>query len=249
MRSSFVTRHSSLFALLLILAARTAVADRDTGELLDWARPKVVLVYVQPGGAPRWGTGFLAERDRVITNEHVVNGARSVTVWANGAPYSAHVAATDATHDLAVLTLPGASLALKPLALAPHSRGQAGDRVMILASRAQFSRGIGRMRVWPVDGSVWGYSYLRWPNGLADYDLRLSAAAIPGDSGSPVLRLRDGAVVGIVRGRTNPDSAGRSDTAWAVPIEAAHALLARTHEPLAVTPMPDHYYLEPLAGR
>jgi S1-C subfamily serine protease len=248
MRASLITRYSSLFTLLLALTPWPAHADRDSGELLDWARPKVVLVYVQPSGAPRWGTGFLAERDRVITNEHVVNGARSVTVWANGAPYPARVAAVDATHDLAVLTLPGASLALKPLALAPDSRGQAGDRVMILASRAQFSRGVGRVRVWPVDGAVWGYSYLRWPNGLSDYDLRLSAAAIPGDSGSPVLRLRDGAVVGIVRGRTNPDSAGRSNTAWAVPIEAAHALLARTREPLAAT-SPERYYLEPLAGR
>src|SRR6476469_8250387 len=99
MRSSLATRHSSLLLLLLALTAWPARADRDAGELLDWARPKVVLVYVQPAGSPRWGTGFLAERDRVITNEHVVNGARTVTVWANGAPYPARVAAVDATRD------------------------------------------------------------------------------------------------------------------------------------------------------
>jgi putative serine protease PepD len=249
MRASLGTHYSSLLLLLIALAAPPARADRDPGELMVWARPKVVLVYVQSGGPARWGTGFLAEQDRVITNEHVVSGARSVTVWANGAPYPARVAVADSTHDLAVLTLPGASLALKPLALAADSRGEAGDRVVILASRAQISRGWGRVRVWPVDGSVWGYTYLRWPNGLSDYDLRLHALAIPGDSGSPVLRLRDGAVIGIIRGRTNPDTTGRSDTAWAVPIEAAHALLDRIHEPLAATRAPDHYYLEPLAGR
>jgi S1-C subfamily serine protease len=248
MRSSLVTR-CSLLALLLALTARPTAAGRDATELLDWARPKVVLVYVQSAGPPRWGTGFLAEPDRVITNEHVVRDAHSVTIWANGAPYAARVAVTDGARDLAVLVVPGTHLELKPLALAPDSRGRQGEPVLILASRAQFSRGSGRVRVWPVTGSAWGYTYLNWPNGLSDYDLRLLAAAIPGDSGSPVLRLRDGAVVGIVRGRTNPDATGRSDTAWAVPIEAAHALLARTREPLAATTPPDRYYLEPLAGR
>ena len=100
----------------------------------------------------------------------------------------------------------------------------------------------------PVTGSAWGYTWLRWPNGLSDFDLRLQAAAIPGDSGSPVLRLRDGAVVGILRGRTNPDASGRSDTAWAVPIEAAHALLARVRAPSSAdASVPEHYYLEPMA--
>ena len=121
---------------------------------------------------------------------------------------------------------------------------------MILASRAQFIRGQGRVQVWPVTGSAWGYAYLNWPNGLSDNDLRLQAAAIPGDSGSPVLRLRDGAVVGIIRGRTNPDANGRSDTAWAVPIEAAHTLLARVRDPAPMKASPtDRYYLDPFAGR
>jgi S1-C subfamily serine protease len=173
-----------------------------------------------------------------------------VTVWANGVPYPAQVAAIDAPRDLAALVVSGASLELKPLTLARDGRDAPGEPVTILASRVQTSRGLRQVHVWPVDGSSWGYTWLRWPNGLADFDLRLQAAAIPGDSGSPVLRLRDGAVVGILRGRTNPDAFGRSGTAWAVPIEAAHALLARIHDPqpTAASP-PDRYYLEPLAGR
>ena len=119
---------------------------------------------------------------------------------------------------------------------------------MILASRVQMNWGRASVQVAPVTGSVWGYTWLRWPNGLSDFDLRLQAAAIPGDSGSPVLRLRDGAVVGILRGRTNPDASGRSDTAWAVPIEAAHALLARVRAPSSAdASVPEHYYLEPMA--
>src|SRR5690348_12024640 len=75
----------------------------DAEGLVAWARPKVVLVQVQGTGAPRWATGFVAERGRVITNEHVVRGARSVTVWTNGTPYRARVAAVDLPRDLAAL--------------------------------------------------------------------------------------------------------------------------------------------------
>jgi len=248
---SLIARSSPLLCLLLTaLAARPAPASPDVEELLAWARPKVVLVYVRPAGPPRWGTGFIAERGRIVTNEHVVRDARAVTVWANGAPYPARVAAIDSPRDLAVLVVPGTSLELKPLALARDGREPPGEAVMILASRVQMSWGRGSVRVRPVTGSAWGYTWLRWPNGLSDFDLRLQAAAIPGDSGSPVLRLRDGAVVGILRGRTNPDASGRSDTAWAVPIEAAHALLARVRDPApSDASPPEQYYLEPLAGR
>ena len=80
-----------------------------------------------------------------------------------------------------------------------------------------------------VEGSAWDYAWLQWADGPADVGVRLLARAQPGDSGSPVLRLSDGAVIGILRGRTFPDGTGRSETAWAVPIEAAHALLDRLH--------------------
>lgn len=244
---SLVPRPSLLLALLLALCASAVRADPDPGELLAWARPKVVLVYVQTGGPPRWGTGFIAGRGRILTNEHVVDDARAVTVWANGEPYPARVAAIDGSHDLAALVVPGTDLEIKPLTLAPDGRTPPGEAVVILASRVQTGLGWRRVRISPVSGAAWGYTWLRWPNGLSDVDLRLQAAAIPGDSGSPVLRLRDGAVVGILRGRTNPDASGRSDTAWAVPIEAARALLARISDPI---PAPtDRYYLEPLAGR
>jgi S1-C subfamily serine protease len=238
-----------LCVLLATLGTPPAGAVPDAGELLAWARPKVVLVYVQTSGPPRWATGFVAERGRIITNAHVVQDARAVTVWVNGAPYPAEVAANDGPHDLAVVVVPGASLEMKPLTLARDGRDPPGEAVLILASRVETNWGRRSVSVSPVTGSAWGLTWLRWPNGLSDFDLRLLAAAIPGDSGSPVLRLRDGAVVGILRGRTNPDASGRSDTAWAVPIEAAHALLARLRAPSpAEASAPEHYYLEPLTG-
>jgi S1-C subfamily serine protease len=211
-----------------------------------------VLIQIQVTGAPRWGTGFVADEGRVITNEHVVREARAVTVWVNGTAYRARVAAVDTARDLAALVLPDARLTLKPLTLAADAHGRQGDAVVILASRTEAIRGpagqpLRGVRVWPVSGSVWGYTLLHWPGGGSDYDLRLMARAVPGDSGSPVLRLRDGAVIGILRGRTYPDSDGRSETAWAVPVEAAQALLARVRE--AGAPDSNRFYLERLSGR
>src|SRR5688572_7643265 len=64
------------------LVLSTVPVHSDPEEaLMAWARPKVVLVYLETGGPPRWGTGFVAARGRVITNEHVVRGARAVTIW------------------------------------------------------------------------------------------------------------------------------------------------------------------------
>src|SRR4051812_5855361 len=93
----------------LLVVARSAPpvrAQMDVSDLVAWARPKVVLVYVQTDGPPRWGTGFVAARGRVITNQHVVREARAITVWANGTPYPARVAVLDRPRDLAVLVLP-----------------------------------------------------------------------------------------------------------------------------------------------
>jgi S1-C subfamily serine protease len=230
---------------LLALAAPPTHAGMGVDDLVSWARPKVVLVYVQPDGPSRWGTGFVAARGRVITNQHVIRDARAITIWANGTPYRARVAVVDRSHDLAVLVLPTA-LELKPLVLANQGRGRSGEPVVILASRVQRGPGPAAVQVWPVSGTSWDYTWLRWPNGLMDQDLRLRARAELGDSGSPVLRLSDGAVVGIIRGRTNPDGTGRSDTAWAVPVEAALSLLARVHAPLEPT-SEDRYYLETFA--
>src|SRR5437867_768239 len=111
-------------------ATAAAAPEMDAGELVAWAQPKVVLIQIQASGAPRWGTGFVADEGRVITNEHVVREARAVTVWVNGTAYRARVAAVDAARDLAALVLPHARLKLKPLTLAADAHGRRGDTVV-----------------------------------------------------------------------------------------------------------------------
>lgn len=62
------------------------------------------------------GSGFVLSPDRVMTNAHVVAGANSVTVEANGNPYDATVVSYDPTVDIAILSV--SNLPSGPLAFA-----------------------------------------------------------------------------------------------------------------------------------
>jgi S1-C subfamily serine protease len=62
------------------------------------------------------GSGFVLQDDRVMTNAHVVAGAKTVTVEAGGSSYAATVVSYDPTVDIAILDVP--NLPPKPLVFA-----------------------------------------------------------------------------------------------------------------------------------
>jgi hypothetical protein len=66
---------------------------------------------------------------------------------------------------------------------------------------------------------------VRATDGKLDLMLGLHARIQRGDSGSPVVRAKDGTVVGVVVSREPPDLDGVSLTAYAVPVEAVHPWL------------------------
>ncbi|OJF15005.1 MarP family serine protease [Couchioplanes caeruleus] len=76
------------------------------------ARSSVVKVRATPGGGPHCargtvGSGFVYARERVMTNAHVVSGAREVRVRNGRAELDATVVAFDPDRDVAVLHVPG----------------------------------------------------------------------------------------------------------------------------------------------
>jgi S1-C subfamily serine protease len=83
-----------------------SVASRVSPGLVDI---NVTLGYQQARAA---GTGMvLTPNGEVLTNNHVIEGATSISVTdvGNGRTYSANVVGYDRTHDVAVLQLVGAS--------------------------------------------------------------------------------------------------------------------------------------------
>ena len=140
------------------------------------------------------GSGFLVDtKGRFVTNNHVVDGATRVTiVLESGKRLSGAVTGTDATNDLAVVTVdPQSVLGITPLALADSSQVRPGQLAIALGSpyglQGSITVGIvsGTNRSLTADSS-------RPMVGL----LQTDAAIFPGNSGGPLLNSR-GEVIGV----------------------------------------------------
>lgn len=219
--------------------------------VLERARPKVVLVQVCTGSTDRAGTGFIVGPGLILTSEHVVRGGHRATLWINEAPYAAAVLRADPERDLALLTTRDVSLSIKALPLASAATTAPGEPLLILGCHPVLQGGRAprvRQSLIPARfrGLVRPGGALAGPDGA----IELEANIEHGNSGGPVIRLRDGAVIGVVRARNAPLADGRSRTAWAIPIETARSLLPA---PEAVTrPLPNaagEFYLAREARR
>ncbi|TAM69537.1 MAG: PDZ domain-containing protein [Microbacteriaceae bacterium] len=179
-----------------------------------------VLSYQQAEAA---GTGMvLTSNGEILTNNHVVAGATSVsvTVAATGKSYTANVVGTDATDDVAVLQLTGAS-GLKTAKLDSSGSVRTGDAVTGVGNAG----GTGTLtaaagNVTALDQTITtqaeGAAASETLNGLIQTNADIQA----GDSGGP-LYDSSGAIVGI-------DTAASSGTTqtegYAIPIEDALAI-------------------------
>jgi S1-C subfamily serine protease len=95
-------------------ASSTSKEVLSTSQIASKVDPGLVDVRATLGyqGAESLGTGIvLTANGEILTNNHVVNGATSVSVTdiGNGKTYKATVVGYDESHDIAVLQLSGAS--------------------------------------------------------------------------------------------------------------------------------------------
>ena len=139
-------RRPQVIALLiaLALAGAVAVAGDDIAAAVD---PAAVAAKLDPrladvtavlgaGYARAEGTGIvLTSNGEVLTNNHVIAGAISITVTdvGNSRTYPADVVGYDRLHDIAVLQLRGAS-GLKAMPLGGSPDLMPGQRVMALGN-------------------------------------------------------------------------------------------------------------------
>lgn len=178
-------------------------------------------------GAKGAGTGIvLTASGEVVTNNHVVNGATSISVTdvGNGSTYSAKVLGYDTSHDIALLQLQGAS----GLATATTSQTEAtvGEAVVAVGNAggtggtptaaAGFITAVGQ--------SITAGDELTGTSERLSDLIQVDAAIQSGDSGGALVDL-SGAVVGInTAGSTSTSSdAGHG---YAVPIADAMSIVA-----------------------
>jgi S1-C subfamily serine protease len=211
------------------LAARGAPhgSDPDIGrarQVADGARGKVVVVRAGAGTAVDAATGFVVGQRLVLTVGHAVAAASGVQAWVNGVRYRATVLAEHPDHDVAILGLRAPQLLLKPLQLARATTDlERLEKLVILSGDPQLARGKANpSEKVTILATFRQHLQMRDPDGRVGPMLALNASVERGDSGSPVLRLRDGSVIGLLSSRQAPGDDGISRSAYAVPVEAVH---------------------------
>jgi S1-C subfamily serine protease len=172
------------------------------------------------------GTGMvISPTGLVLTNNHVIDQATSVTATlvVNGRAYQADVLGYDATNDVALLQLKGAS-GLKTITIADSAKVKVGQSVLALGnaggrgglpSTAQGSvRGLNRS----IQASDNGANTTEKLHGMLQTDTPIQQ----GDSGGPLVNS-DGAVVGMntAANATGSGYGSLATTGFAIPVNRA----------------------------
>jgi S1-C subfamily serine protease/predicted lipoprotein with Yx(FWY)xxD motif len=198
----------------------TEALQRQFVDVVRTVSPQVVQVQTRSG----LGSGIVFDRaGDVVTNAHVVGGARRfVVTLAGGRRLGATLLGADRGHDLAVLHLTGA--APVPADFAPSAHVQVGDLVLAIGNplglRSSVTQGIvsslGR-RVSEGNGVT-----------LAPV-VQTSAAINPGNSGGALVDL-SGRVIGIpTLAALDPQMGGGQapGIGFAIPSDTVRAVVAR----------------------
>ena len=155
------------------------------------------FAYQQASGA---GTGIvLSSNGIVLTNNHVIDGATSITVTdlGNGRVYPATVVGYDKTKDVAVLQLQGAS-GLRTASIGNSSSAHVGTPVVAIGNAG----GVGGTpsaaggSITGLDQSITASDSL---DGVAEHLtglIQTNANIVPGDSGGPLVDS-SGQVIGM----------------------------------------------------
>jgi S1-C subfamily serine protease len=139
------------------------------------------------------GSGFvLDEEGRILTNDHVVEGASAIRVsFADGTKVRATLLATDPLLDLAVIQVDVPAATLHPVALGRAEALRLGEAVVAIGNPFGLERSVSA-------GVVSGlHRQIRAPNGFTlSNAIQTDAAINHGNSGGPLLDA-DGRVVGV----------------------------------------------------
>ncbi len=201
---------------------RPIAEDGSAQRVYDGAKESVAFISAATAEGQATGSGFLVSDDgRIVTNEHVVDGADQVTVklGTDGREQTARVLAADASKDLALLQVDGGVGNAKPLTLGDSSKVQVGDATYAIGNPYgldhTFTSGI---------VSALGRD-IQAPDGTPIAGaIQTDAAINPGNSGGALLD-GDGQVSGV---NSQIASAGQSDGGQAGNVGIGFAIPSNT---------------------
>ncbi|MEU4424520.1 trypsin-like peptidase domain-containing protein [Actinoplanes sp. NPDC024001] len=214
-------------------APPAAVTTAPMAEVVARTEPSVVTIHTSEGGI---GSGVVYRADGVIvTNEHVVRAARSVTVaFADGSRVAGQVTGADPITDLAVVKVQRTGL---PTITVRTDLPRTGETALVIGSPLGFENTV----TLGIISGVGRQIPLSTTGGRPLVDLIQTDAAIsPGNSGGALID-RQGRLVGISEAYI-PPAAGAVSLGFAIPastvVDVADQLLtsgSATHPYLGVS--------------
>jgi putative serine protease PepD len=204
------------------------------GQVYERAHKGVVEISAGGGSSRAQGSGFVYDTDgHVITNQHVVEGASSISVqFSDGSTHSAELVGTDPSTDLAVIKVDAPQSLLEPLRLGDSSEVAVGDTVVAMGSP------------FGLEGTVTSgivsalHRQMTAPNNFTINDsIQTDAAINHGNSGGPLLDGQ-GRVIGV-NAQIESDSGGNDGVGFAIPSSTVQSIVAQ----LIDTGEVEHAYL------
>jgi S1-C subfamily serine protease len=201
-----------------------------TSQIATQTDPGLVDIYTTLGyqQAQAAGTGMvLTSSGEVLTNNHVINGATSITARdiGNGRTYQAKVVGYDHSHDIAVIQLQGAS-GLQTVTLGDSGSASSGQKVVALGNA--LGKG-GTPAVATGHIASLGASITASDEGAGTSEqltglIHHNAGIQPGDSGGPLVDTA-GQVIGInTAASQGTQFQGQQTQAFAIPINQAKSI-------------------------
>ena len=168
------------------------------------------------------GTGFVIDTaGHIVTNEHVIQGASSVTVkFDDQSVYRASIVGSDASTDLAVLKVNAPASVLHPLSFGDSTAVAVGDIVVAIGDPYQLDDTVTSGIVSAVGREITS------PNNTPiENAIQTDAAINHGNSGGPLFNLA-GKVIGVTA-QIQSSGGGNEGIGFAIPSTTVQSVTAQ----------------------
>lgn len=210
---------------------RVAAAVRDSVVAIE-------VSTMQGGGE---GSGVILDSDgHILTNDHVVDGARSIRVTlADGRVLGAQIIGTDPSTDLAVIALDSPPSDLVPATLGDSAELTVGQDVVAVGNPLGLSSTVTSGIISALDRPVTTTS-TTGSSAVVTNAIQVDAAINPGNSGGPLFDL-GGNAIGITSSiaSLSQGQSGSIGLGFAIPIDLA----SRVADEIIATGSAQHAFL------
>jgi putative serine protease PepD len=173
-------------------------------------------------GAQAEGSGWVYDtKGDIVTNEHVVSGATSITVtlW-NGKSFKGHLVNSDSSTDLAVVKISAPASMLSPLQLGDSDAVQVGNPVVAIGSPFGLTGTVTSGIVSALHRSIDAPNNFTIPNSI-----QTDAPINHGNSGGPLLNAA-GQVIGV-NAQIQSQSGGSEGVGFAIPSNTVRSVVSQ----------------------